>query len=65
MGKHKTKMKHANALVWKRTPKDRFVKLKQFKIAVYDAAFHFNIGNLATLRVYGVNIERGYFATKG
>ena len=43
MGKHQNEA--YNALIRKRTPKDRFVKLKQFEIAVYDAAAQFNIGN--------------------
>ena len=65
-GKTQNQNESFNTLIWKRTPKDRFVKLKQFEIAVYDAAAHFNIGNLATLLVYDyVNIERGYFTTNG
>ena len=47
-----------NGLIWRRTPKDRFVKMATFELAVYDAAAHFNIGNLASLLVYdNVNIE--------
>ena len=36
------------------------------ELAVYDAAAHFNIGNLASLLVYdNVNIERGYYTIQG
>ena len=46
-----------NGLIWRRTPKDRFV---------YDAVIHFNIGNLATLLIFDkVNIERGCYTTLG
>ena len=37
-GKTQKQNEAYNAKTWKRTPKDRFVKLKQFEIAVYDAA---------------------------
>ena len=35
-----------NGTIWNRIPKTRFIKYKQFQMAVHDAAAHFNIGNL-------------------
>ena len=54
-----TKSKQSfNGLIWRRTPKDRFVKMASFELAVYDAAAHFNIGNLVSLLVYdNVNMD--------
>ena len=40
-----------NGAIWNRTPKTRFIKYKQFLMAVHDASAHFNIGNLATLLI--------------
>ena len=49
-------------MIWKRIPKDTFVKRTQFEIGVYDSVAHFNTGNLATLLIYDKsNIERGYY----
>lgn len=40
--------------------------MKQFAAAVYDAAVHFNVGNLGTLLLYDkMNIDRGFYTTKG
>ena len=41
-------------IIWKRVPKQCFIKLKIFKIGVYDSVAHFNVGNLVTLLIYGV-----------
>ena len=46
--------------IWNRIPKTRFIKYKQFQMAVHDVAAHFNIGNLATLLIYDkLGIQRG------
>ena len=51
-------------MIWNRVPKTYFIKYKQFAAAVFDATAHFNIGNLATLRIYDkFYVERGYFTT--
>ena len=53
-------------LVWSRVPKTRFMKYKQFSAAVYDAAVHFKVGNIATLLIYDkLHIDRGFYTTKG
>ena len=58
--------KSFNGLIWRRTPKDRFVKMASFELAMYDAAAHFNIGNLSSLLVYdNINIEGGYYTILG
>ena len=38
-----------NGTIWNRIPKSKFIKYKQFEMAVCDATAHFNVGNLATL----------------
>ena len=43
-----------NGIIWKRVPKQCFIKLKIFKIGVYDSVAHFNVGSLAALLIYGV-----------
>ena len=35
-----------NNIIWKRVPKQCFIKLKIFKIGVYESVAHFNVGNL-------------------
>ena len=61
-GKSQNQNESFNGLIWRRTPKGRFVKMTSFELAVYDAVAHFNIGNLASLLVYdNINIERGYY----
>ena len=47
-GKTQNQNESFNGLIWRRTPKDRFVKMTTFELAVYDAVTHFNIGNFAT-----------------
>ena len=65
-GKTQNQNECFNGMIWRRTPKDRFVKKTTFELAVYDAASHFNVGNLATLLLYDkVGIERGYYTTLG
>ena len=38
--------------IWDRITKTRFMKCKQYQMAVHDAAAHFNIGHLTTLLMY-------------
>ena len=65
-GKTQNQNESFNGLIWRRTPKDRFVQMTTFELAVYDAVAHFNIGNLATLLIFDkINIERGYYTTLG
>ena len=65
-GKTQNQNESFNGFIWRRTPKDRFVKMTTFELAVYDAVAHFNIGNFATLLIFDkVNIERGYYTTLG
>ena len=65
-GKTQNKNESFNGLIWRRTPKDRFVKMTTFELAVYDDVAHFNIGNLVTLLILDtVNIERGCYTTLG
>ena len=48
-----------NGIIWKRVLKQCFVKLKIFKIGVYDSVAHFNVGNLVTLLIYdAVGIDK-------
>ena len=65
-GKTQNQNESYNSLIWKRTPKDKFVKLTTFEIAVYDSAAHFNVVSLATLLTYdSVDNDRGYYTTQG
>ena len=65
-GKTRNQNESFNGLIWRRTPKDRFVKMITFELAVCDAVAHFNIGNHTTLHIFDkVNIERGYYPTLG
>ena len=48
-----------SGIIWKRVPKQRFIKLKIFKIGVYDSVAHFIVGNMVTLLIYGaVGIDK-------
>lgn len=65
-GKTQNQNESFNGMIWNRVPKAYFIKYKQFAAAIFDAAAHFNRGNLATLMIYDkLNIERGYYTTKG
>ena len=46
-GKTQNQNESFNGMIWNRIPKSRFIKYKQFAMAIFDAAAHFNIGNLA------------------
>ena len=46
-------------IIWKHVPKRCFIKLKIFKIGLYDSVAHFNVGNLVTLLIYdAVGIDK-------
>ena len=63
-GKTQNQNESFNGFISRRIPKDRFVKMTTFELAVYDAVAHFNIDNLATVLLFDkVNIERGYCTT--
>ena len=65
-GKTQNQNESFNGMIWNRIPKSRFIKYRQFAMAIFDAAAHFNIGNLATLMIYDkLNIERGYYTIRG
>ncbi|XP_065641660.1 uncharacterized protein LOC136073639 [Hydra vulgaris] len=65
-GKTQNQNESFNATIWNRVPKDTFVKLVQLEIAAYDAVAHFNIGNLATLKIYDkMQMERGSYTELG
>ena len=65
-GKTQNQNESFNGMIWNRVPKSRFIKYKQFATVIFDATAHFNIGNLATLMIYDkLDIERGYYTTKG
>ena len=64
-GKTQTQNESFNGMIWNRVPKSRFIKYKQFATAIFDATA-LNSGNFATLMIYDkLNIERGYYTTKG
>ena len=55
-----------NSTIWHRIPKFIFVSATTFQLGVYDAAAHFNVGNIASLRVCDeIGIERGCFTILG
>ena len=48
-----------NGIIWKRVPKRCFIKLKIFKIVLFDSVAHFNVGNLVPLLIYdAVGIDK-------
>ena len=58
-GKTQNQNEYFNGIILKRVPKQRFIKLKIFKIGVYDLVAHSNVGNLVTLLIYdAVGIEK-------
>lgn len=55
-----------NAIIWKRVSKDEYVGRRVFEIGVNDAASHFNIGNIATIRTYKhLGMEPGTYTKLG
>ena len=58
-GKTQNQNESFNGIILKRVPKQCFIKLKIFKIGVYDSLAHFNVGNLIALLIYGaVGIDK-------
>ena len=51
-GKTQNQNEGFHGLIWRRPPKDRFVKMTTFELAVYDAVAHSDIGNLATQLIF-------------
>ena len=55
-----------NGMIWHRIPKTILISSTTFDIGVYDAAAHFNPGNMATLEIFDeIGIERGSFTILG
>jgi len=50
-GQTQNRKESFNGMIWHRVPKDVYVGRQTFETGVYDAVAHFNIGNLATLKV--------------
>ena len=51
---------------WHRVPKHTYVGQQTFETGVFDAVSHFNIGNLATLRIFkSLGIEPGTYTRLG
>ena len=55
-----------NGMIWHRVPKHTYVGQQTFETGVFDAVAHFNIGNLATLRIFkSLGIEPGIYTRLG
>ena len=52
-------------MIWNRIPKTRYCGLDNLELAVYDAVAHFNIGRMATIKVFGTLNIIIYFGTLG
>ena len=50
-GKTQNQNEAFNGMIWQRIPKSTFVGANSFKLGVYDAVAHFNIGGKATVKV--------------
>ena len=49
-------------MIWNRIPKTRYCGLDKLELAVYDAVVHFNIGRMATIKVFEtLNIISGVY----
>ena len=58
-GKTQNQNESFNGIIWKRVPKQCFIKLGIFKIGLYDSVAHFNVGNLVTVLIYdAVGIDK-------
>ena len=65
-GKTQNQNESYNSTIWHRIPKSIFVSATTFQLGVYDAAAHFNVGNIASLQVYDeIGIERGCYTILG
>ena len=55
-----------NGMIWHRVPKHTYVGQQTFETGVFDAVAHFNIGNLATLKIFkSLGIEPGSYTRLG
>ena len=55
-----------NGMIWHRVPKHTYVGRQTFETSVFDAVAHFNIGNLATMRIFkSLGIEPGSYTRLG
>ena len=45
-------MRMNDSMQWNRIPKTRYCGLAKLELAVYDAVAHFNIGRMATIKVF-------------
>ena len=53
-------------MIWHRVPKHTYVGQQTFETGVFDAVAHFNIGNLAILRIFkSFGIEPGAYTSLG
>ena len=53
-------------MIWHRVPKHTYVGQQTFETGVFDAVAHFNIGNLAILRIFkSFGIEPGAYIRLG
>ena len=53
-------------MIWHRVPKHTYVGRQTFETGVFNAVAHFNIGNLATLRIFkSLGIEPGTYTRLG
>ena len=65
-GKTQNQNECFNNYVWRRIPKDIYVGKNVFEFGIYDAVSVFNIGRLATLRVFELSgLIPGYYTTTG
>ena len=55
-----------NGMIWHRLPEHTHVGRQTFETGVFDALAHFNIGNLATMRIFkSLGIKRGTYTRLG
>ena len=55
-----------NGMIWHHVPKHTYVGRQTFETGVFNAVAHFNIGNLATLRIFkSLGIEPGIYTRLG
>ena len=61
-GKTQNANESFNAMIWNRIPKTRYCGLDKLEFAVYDAVAHFDIGRMATIKVFEtLNIIPGLY----
>ena len=61
-GKTQNANESFNAMIWNRIPKTRYCGLDKLELAAYDTVAHFNIGRMATIKVFEtLNIIPGLY----